>query len=91
MAGVLGAVAESGDAAPGLDGSELVVRSAVAGGVAGAAAPLIADAAADGAIGLWGLVLFAIVFTWQPPRTRGRSRSTAATSTQRRASRCCRR
>jgi protoheme IX farnesyltransferase len=41
--------------------------STVAGGVAGAAAPLIADAAADGAIGLWGLVLFAIVFTWQPP------------------------
>lgn len=41
--------------------------STVAGGVAGAAAPLIADAAADGAIGPWGLVLFAIVFTWQPP------------------------
>lgn len=41
--------------------------STVAGGVAGAAAPLIADAAADGAIGLWGIVLFAIVFTWQPP------------------------
>lgn len=41
--------------------------STVAGGVAGAMAPLIADAAADGAIGVWGLVLFAIVFTWQPP------------------------
>ncbi len=41
--------------------------STVAGGIAGAAAPLIADAAADGAIGIWGLVLFAIVFTWQPP------------------------
>ena len=37
------------------------------GGVAGAAAPLVADAAADGRIGIWGLVLFAIVFLWQPP------------------------
>jgi protoheme IX farnesyltransferase len=41
--------------------------STVAGGVAGAAAPLVADAAADGRIGIWGLVLFAIVFLWQPP------------------------
>jgi protoheme IX farnesyltransferase len=41
--------------------------STVVGGVAGAAAPLIADAAVDGQIGLWGLVLFAIIFLWQPP------------------------
>lgn len=40
--------------------------STVVGAVAGAAPPLIADAA-DGAIGPWGLLLFAIVFLWQPP------------------------
>ena len=38
-----------------------------AGGAAGAAAPLIADAAANGHIGAPGLLLFAIVFSWQPP------------------------
>lgn len=40
--------------------------STVVGALAGAAPPLIADAA-DGAIGPWGLVLFAIVLLWQPP------------------------
>jgi protoheme IX farnesyltransferase len=39
----------------------------VAGGAAGAVAPLLADAAVSGAIGPWSLVLFAIVFVWQPP------------------------
>jgi len=42
-------------------------QNIVIGGIAGAAAPLIADAAVDGRIGVWGLVLFAIVFIWQPP------------------------
>jgi len=37
------------------------------GGATGAAPPLIADAAVDGAVGLWGITLFAIVFLWQPP------------------------
>ena len=41
--------------------------NAVIGGAAGAAAPLIADAAVNGAIGAPGLVLFGIVFFWQPP------------------------
>src|SRR5262245_53780117 len=41
--------------------------SAVIGGAAGAAAPLIADAAANGSVGAAGLALFAIVFCWQPP------------------------
>lgn len=41
--------------------------STVVGAVAGAAAPLIADAAVDGRIGLWGWALFGIVFVWQPP------------------------
>ena len=41
--------------------------SAVIGGAAGAAAPLIADAAANGHVGAAGLALFAIVFAWQPP------------------------
>lgn len=40
--------------------------STVVGALAGAAPPLIADAA-DGALGPWGLLLFAIVFLWQPP------------------------
>lgn len=40
--------------------------STVVGAFAGAAPPLIADAV-DGAIGPWGLLLFAIVFLWQPP------------------------
>jgi protoheme IX farnesyltransferase len=39
----------------------------VVGGVAGAVAPLIADAAFDGRIGAAGWWLFAIVFVWQPP------------------------
>jgi protoheme IX farnesyltransferase len=42
-------------------------QAVVIGGVSGAVAPLIGDAAVDGAIGLWGTVLFAIVFVWQPP------------------------
>jgi protoheme IX farnesyltransferase len=42
-------------------------QNIVIGGAAGAAAPLIADAAAHGRIGIWGLVLFAIVFLWTPP------------------------
>jgi protoheme IX farnesyltransferase len=37
------------------------------GGVAGAASPLLADAALGGGVGLAGLLLFAIVFCWQPP------------------------
>ena len=41
--------------------------NAVIGGAAGAAAPLIADAAVNGSVGAPGLVLFAIVFFWQPP------------------------
>ncbi|UCE84578.1 MAG: protoheme IX farnesyltransferase [Deltaproteobacteria bacterium] len=42
-------------------------QNIVIGGAAGAAAPLIADAALHGSIGIWGLVLFAIVFLWTPP------------------------
>jgi len=41
--------------------------NAVVGGAAGAAAPLIADVAVNGSIGLPGLLCFAIVFFWQPP------------------------
>ncbi len=41
--------------------------NAVIGGAAGAAAPLIADAAVNGSIGPAGLALFAIGFFWQPP------------------------
>ena len=41
--------------------------STIVGAVAGASAPLIADAAVDGAVGPWGFALFAIVFVWQPP------------------------
>ncbi len=41
--------------------------NAVVGGAAGAAAPLIADAAIHGAITAAGASLFAIVFFWQPP------------------------
>lgn len=41
--------------------------SAVVGAAPGAAAPLIADAAAHGHVGAWGWTLFAIVFLWQPP------------------------
>jgi protoheme IX farnesyltransferase len=43
------------------------VYNAVIGGASGAAAPLIADAAVNGSVGLPGLLLFAIVFFWQPP------------------------
>jgi protoheme IX farnesyltransferase len=43
------------------------VYNAVIGGAAGAAAPLIADAAVSGTVGMPGLILFAIVFLWQPP------------------------
>jgi protoheme IX farnesyltransferase len=42
-------------------------QNIVLGGAAGAASPLIADAAIDGRLGIWGLVLFAIVFLWTPP------------------------
>ncbi|NNL85318.1 MAG: protoheme IX farnesyltransferase [Myxococcales bacterium] len=41
--------------------------NAVVGGAAGAAAPLIADAAVTGAVGMPGLILFSIIFFWQPP------------------------
>jgi protoheme IX farnesyltransferase len=41
--------------------------NAVIGGAAGAAAPLIADVAVNGQIGPAGLLLFAVVFFWQPP------------------------
>ena len=41
--------------------------NAVIGGAAGAAAPLIADAAVNGSVGAPGLILFGIVFFWQPP------------------------
>ncbi|HTO55848.1 MAG TPA: heme o synthase [Myxococcota bacterium] len=39
----------------------------VVGGVSGAIAPLIADAAATGRVSLSGWLLFAIIFLWQPP------------------------
>jgi protoheme IX farnesyltransferase len=39
----------------------------VVGGISGAIAPLIADAAVDGRVGLAGWLLFAIIFVWQPP------------------------
>lgn len=42
-------------------------QAVVVGGAAGAIAPVIADAAIDGSIGAWGLVLFGIIFLWQPP------------------------
>jgi protoheme IX farnesyltransferase len=41
-------------------------QAVVIGGAAGAIAPVIADAAAHGSIGVWSLILFAIVFVWQP-------------------------
>lgn len=43
------------------------VYNAVIGGAAGAAAPLIADAAVNGSVGAPGMILFAIIFFWQPP------------------------
>ncbi|MBW2230124.1 MAG: protoheme IX farnesyltransferase [Deltaproteobacteria bacterium] len=39
----------------------------VVGGISGAIAPLIADAAVDGHIGPAGWLLFTIIFVWQPP------------------------
>jgi protoheme IX farnesyltransferase len=42
-------------------------QNIVIGGAAGAASPLIADAAVDGRLGVWGFVLFLIVFVWTPP------------------------
>jgi len=39
----------------------------IVGGVSGAIAPLLADAALGGDIGPVGVLLFAIVFIWQPP------------------------
>jgi protoheme IX farnesyltransferase len=41
--------------------------NAVVGGAAGAAAPLIADAAVNGHVGPAGWLLFGIIFFWQPP------------------------
>jgi protoheme IX farnesyltransferase len=41
--------------------------NAVIGGAAGAAAPLISDAAVNGQVGAAGWLLVAIVFFWQPP------------------------
>jgi protoheme IX farnesyltransferase len=41
--------------------------NAVIGGAAGAAAPLIADAAIHGQVTAAGWILFAIIFFWQPP------------------------
>jgi len=41
--------------------------NAVVGGAAGAAAPLIADAAMHGQVTPAGWILFAIIFFWQPP------------------------
>ena len=41
--------------------------NAVIGGAAGAAAPLIADAAVHGTVTAAGWILFAIIFFWQPP------------------------
>jgi protoheme IX farnesyltransferase len=42
-------------------------QNIVIGGAAGAASPLIADAAVDGRLGVWGFVLFLIIFLWTPP------------------------
>ncbi len=42
-------------------------QNIVIGGAAGAASPLIADAAVDGRLGVWGFALFLIVFVWTPP------------------------
>ncbi|MEE3328590.1 MAG: heme o synthase [Myxococcota bacterium] len=39
----------------------------IVGGISGAIAPLIADAAVSGHIGVVGWTLFAIIFVWQPP------------------------
>jgi protoheme IX farnesyltransferase len=42
-------------------------QNIVIGGAAGAASPLIADAAMDGRLGVWGFALFLIIFLWTPP------------------------
>jgi protoheme IX farnesyltransferase len=42
-------------------------HSTVIGAIAGAAAPLLADAAAHGRVGPWGATLSLMVFLWQPP------------------------
>ena len=39
----------------------------IVGGISGAIAPLIGDAAVTGHIGVVGWTLFAIIFVWQPP------------------------
>lgn len=39
----------------------------IVGGISGAIAPLIADAAVGGHVGVVGWTLFAIIFVWQPP------------------------
>ncbi|MFP6640842.1 MAG: heme o synthase, partial [Myxococcota bacterium] len=39
----------------------------IVGGISGAIAPLIADAAVNGSVGPAGWMLFAIIFVWQPP------------------------
>ena len=39
----------------------------IVGGISGAIAPLIGDAAINGSIGVVGWMLFAIIFVWQPP------------------------
>ena len=39
----------------------------IVGGISGAIAPLIGDAAVNGHVGVAGWMLFAIIFVWQPP------------------------
>jgi len=39
----------------------------IAGGVAGAVSPLIADVAVSGQVGAAGAIVFSIIFVWQPP------------------------
>jgi protoheme IX farnesyltransferase len=63
--------------------------NAVIGGAAGAAAPLIADAAANGRVGAAGWLLFAIIFFWQPPHVWAIALF-RKDDYARRASRCCR-
>jgi protoheme IX farnesyltransferase len=42
-------------------------QNIVIGGAAGALPPVVAQAAVSGAVGMEGLVLFAIIFLWTPP------------------------
>ena len=63
--------------------------NAVIGGAAGAAAPLIADAAVNGARRRRGLALFAIVFFWQPPHVWAIALYRKARLRGAPASRCC--